>query len=140
MRVGVGSPAARAEMRRMMEELGYLEEQDRVDEADRRPPAPEPAAPDQAAEEAGSDAEASDGEEAEERRQPGVTSTGAAGRLRMRVSPFLAGGSLQGTHHEWTGHTKWCSLDEALGTHSARPRKPLVVVLARQVAGAASKA
>ena len=40
MAPGVGSPAARAEMRRIMEELGYLEEQDRVDEADQQPPAP----------------------------------------------------------------------------------------------------
>lgn len=66
-----------------MEELGYLEEQDRVDEADQQPPAPQPAKPEQAADEAASDAEESDGEDLEQRRRPGVTSTGGtAGSLR----------------------------------------------------------
>lgn len=80
VRPGEGSRAARAEMRRIMDELGYLEEQDRIDEADRQPPAPVPTAPEQAAAEAtSSDAEESDGEEAERRRQPApVTGTGAA--------------------------------------------------------------
>ena len=89
MRAGVGSPAARSEMRRIMDELGYLEEQDRIDEADKRPPAPKPAKPaEEAAEEPASDAEESDGEELERRRQPGVTSTGGAAGSQCSMHLF----------------------------------------------------
>lgn len=94
---GVGSPAARAEMRRIMEELGHLEEQDRIDKADQdrvdkadwQPPSPEQLTPDDAVAESGSDAEESDGEDWE-RRQPGVTSTGRAASAYWSVSMSCA--------------------------------------------------